>query len=194
MQAAGGASLADVTSGTTGARHRSAVSILIATGVLTLVADAISKALVVAHLTDRSPIVLLGGIVRLTETRNPGAAFSMGTGITVVFTAVAVAVVVVIVRTARTLTSRAWAISLGLLLGGALGNLADRLLRSPGFMRGEVVDWIQVPHFAVFNLADSAITIGGALAVLLSVRGVAMATDGTARSADPVADEASDHA
>ena len=91
---------------------------------------------------------------------------------TAVFGLVAIAVAVAIVRTARRLRSLTWAITLGLLLGGALGNLGDRIFRSPGFLRGHVVDWIELPHWPVFNLADSAICVGGALAVFLSWRGI----------------------
>jgi signal peptidase II len=91
---------------------------------------------------------------------------------TIVFTAIAAAVIVYILRAARTLRSLPWAITLGLLLGGATGNLADRIFRSPGLFRGDVVDWIQWPHWPVFNLADSAIVCGGVLAVLLALRGI----------------------
>ena len=87
---------------------------------------------------------------------------------------------IVIVRTARSLASTGWAVVLGLLLGGALGNLSDRLFRSPGPLRGHVVDWIELPHWPIFNLADSAIVIGGVLAVLLSVRGIEL--DGSRRT------------
>jgi signal peptidase II len=114
---------------------------------------------------------LLGGLIKLEETRNSGAAFSMGGGATAVFAAVALAVIVVILRTARKLYSGPWAIVLGMLLGGATGNLVDRIVRSPGVFRGGVVDWINLSHFAVFNLADSAITVGGVLAVLLALMG-----------------------
>ncbi len=96
---------------------------------------------------------------------------------TIVFTAIAVGVIVFILRTARRLRSLPWAITLGLLLGGATGNLADRLFRAPGPLRGDVVDWIELPHWPVFNLADSAIVCGGVLAVLLAVLGLRM--DGT---------------
>jgi signal peptidase II len=144
------------------------------TAVLVVAADAVSKAVVVARLSGHPPVHLIGTVLQLVETRNAGAAFSVGTGATVLFTAVAVFVVVVIVRTARRLTSSAWAISLGLLLGGAVGNLLDRLFRSPGPFRGHVVDWIELPHWPVFNLADSAIVIGAALAVLLAARGIAL--------------------
>jgi signal peptidase II len=144
-----------------------------------VVADVVSKAIVVATLSDRAPVHVINHVLTLLVTRNSGAAFSIGTGATVLFTLVAAGVVVVIVRTARSLASRGWAISLGLLLGGALGNLTDRIFRSPGPLRGHVVDWIQLPHWPVFNLADSAIVAGGALAVLLAMRGIEL--DGSRR-------------
>jgi signal peptidase II len=141
---------------------------------LVLAADIASKASVVATLADGRVVRLLGHYLDLTNTRNSGAAFSVGPGATVLFSAVAVVVVAVILRTAKRLRSVGWAICLGLLLGGALGNLVDRLFRSPAPFRGEVIDWIQVPHWPVFNLADSAIVIGGCIAVLLSTRGVSL--------------------
>ena len=137
-----------------------------------LALDVVSKLVVVAELSDRPPVELLGGVVQLTETRNPGAAFSIGTSATWVFTVVAAVVVVAILVASRRVRSLRWALTLGLLLGGALGNLTDRVFRSPGFLRGHVVDWIDVGWWPVFNLADSAIVAGGALAVLLSLRGI----------------------
>ena len=113
-------------------------------------------------------------------SRNPGAAFSFAEGATLLFTAVAIAVVVVIVRVSRRLASTGWALSLGLLLGGATGNLVDRLLRTPGPGRGAVVDFIDFQVFPSFNVADSAIVVGGMLAVLLSFRGIEV--DGTRSS------------
>src|SRR4051794_23173886 len=169
MQAARGAAVA--ASATTPPRPRR-TALLLATASVVLLADAVSKVLVVANLRPGERVRVLGHWLQLTETRNAGAAFSVGTSATVLFTAVAVVVVVVIAREARRLTSGGWALTLGLLLGGALGNLADRLLRSPGPLRGHVVDWIELPHWPVFNLADSAIVIGGCLAVLLASRGV----------------------
>jgi len=142
-----------------------------------LAADAISKAVVVAQLSHHLPIRLLGGLLTLRLIRNSGAAFSLGTSLTLVFTAIAVGVIIFILRTARRLRSLPWAITLGLLLGGATGNLGDRIFRAPGPFRGDVVDWIQLPHWPVFNLADSAIVCGGVLAVLLAVRGLRL--DGT---------------
>ena len=146
--------------------------------VFVLAADIITKALVVAHLRPDQPVHLLGNVLMLWLTRNPGAAFSVGTGETVVFTVIAFGVVVYIARTARRLYSLGWAIALGLLLGGAMGNLGDRIFRAPGLFRGDVVDWIAVTrYYPIFNLADSAIVCGGILTVLLAMRGYHL--DGT---------------
>jgi signal peptidase II len=127
---------------------------------------------VVHSLEHHDPINVIGHAVRFDAIRNAGAAFSIGQGMTIVFTVIAAGVIVVIVRLSRRLYSLPWAIALGLLLGGAFGNLTDRALRSPGSFKGRVVDFISVEHFAVFNLADSAICCGGVLIVLLSFRGV----------------------
>jgi signal peptidase II len=151
--------------------------VLVAVALAALTADIVSKSVVVATLQDEEPIRLLGGLLTLRETRNSGAAFSIGTGYTIIFTLIAIGVVVAILRTARHLRSVPWAICLGLLLGGACGNLIDRMLREPAPLKGHVVDWIQVPDFPVFNLADSAIVCGGILAVLLAARGLQV--DGT---------------
>jgi signal peptidase II len=157
--------------------------LLLVSAAVVLVADIVSKVAVVATVTPGERIHVLGDLLQLTETRNGGAAFSVGTGSTVLFTAVAFAVVVVIVRQARRLHSAAWAMTLGLLLGGALGNLVDRVFRAPAPLRGHVVDWIQLPHWPVFNVADSAIVVGGFLAVLLATRGVPV--DGRSDEAAP---------
>jgi signal peptidase II len=159
------------------------VGVLVAVAAVALALDVISKALVVALLSDREPIELLGGLLTLRVLRNSGAAFNIGNGMTLVFTLIATGVVVAILRYARRLRSVPWAVTLGLLLGGALGNLADRMLRSPGPFRGHVVDWIELPHWPVFNLADSAIVCGGVLAVLLASRGLQV--DGTVHGDEP---------
>jgi len=114
----------------------------------------------------------IGPLLWLTFARNPGAAFSIGTGMTWIFGLLAVAIIVVIWRTSRRLASVWWAVALGLLLGGAVGNLIDRLFRTPGRFQGHVVDFITVPHFAVFNLADAAITCAAILMVVLVIFGV----------------------
>ncbi|MFI1091349.1 signal peptidase II [Streptomyces sp. NPDC020917] len=148
------------------------VPVLIAVAALAYLLDVLSKLWVVHSLEHRDPIRLLGHYLQLDATRNAGAAFGMGQGMTIVFTLIAVGVIAVIVRLSRRLYSTPWAIALGLLLGGAFGNLTDRVFRAPGGFQGRVVDFIAPEHFAIFNLADSAICCGGALIVLLSFRGV----------------------
>lgn len=155
---------------------RRTVGGLVLTAVLVLAADAISKAIVVAQLSDRPPVRLLAGLVYLVESRNSGAAFGLATGMTVVLSVVAIAVVVVIARVATRLRSRPWAIGLGLILGGALGNLADRIFRSPAPFRGAVVDWISLfgptgHPWPIFNIADSCLVVGVCLVVLLELIG-----------------------
>jgi len=149
--------------------------LLAVTAVTLLLADLATKMIAVGQLTGR-PVRILGGLIYLTEARNSGAAFSFAEGATVLFTAVAAVVITVIVRTAPRLRSAPWAVCLGLILGGAAGNLVDRLFRSPAPLRGAVVDWISLldPHgdvWPIFNLADSGIVVGGVLAVLLATMG-----------------------
>ncbi|MEV4187251.1 signal peptidase II [Streptosporangium canum] len=147
--------------------------------------DLITKTVVLRTLEGREPFVVIPGLLQFRVIFNSGAAFSIGTGMTIVFTFVAAGVVIAILRTARHLRSLPWAVTLGLMLGGALGNLTDRLLRWPsGFGRpspfqGHVVDFIETfpGHFPVWNVADSAIVCGGILAVLLAWRGYQI--DGT---------------
>lgn len=152
--------------------------LLLALAGLAYALDLGSKFLVVSRLENQRSIDVIGGVLTLQVMRNPGAAFSMGQAFTVVFTAIALAVVVIVVRVSRKLHSLPWAVALGLLLGGALGNLTDRTFRAPGVFRGHVVDFISVEHFAVFNLADSAIVCGGVLMVFLSFLGISL--DGAA--------------
>ncbi|MFF7354792.1 MULTISPECIES: signal peptidase II [Streptomyces] len=148
------------------------IALLFAVAAFAYALDLISKMLVVAKLEGHAPIKLIGDWLELNAIRNPGAAFGVGAAFTIIFTLIAAAVIVVIVRLARKLYSYPWAIALGLLLGGALGNLTDRIFRSPGVFEGKVVDFIAPKGFAVFNLADSAIVCGGILIVLLSFRGL----------------------
>ena len=171
------------------ARRR--VGILFAVAALVYVLDVVTKLLVVSHLTPDQPVRVIGSLLQLTYTRNSGAAFSIGWGYTAIFSLIAIGVVFVILRLARNLYSGPWAIALGLLLGGAAGNLTDRIARAPGPFRGWVVDFVQLPHFAIFNLADAAITCGGVLMVLLAFRGLHPdGTDERAAAAERAAAEA----
>lgn len=129
--------------------------------------DQLTKAWVVAALAD-GPQSIVGDTVELRLSRNPGGAFSLLTGFTPLLAVLAVIVAVVLVRVAQRMTDPVMVVALSLVLGGAVGNLLDRIFRSPGFLRGEVVDFVSIGAFPSFNVADSAITIG---AVLLLVWG-----------------------
>jgi signal peptidase II len=160
-----------------GVARRPRTRLLLAIAAVVLAVDVVTKLIVVATIAQGQDIRVLGGLVYLTHYRNTGAAFSFAEGATVLFSLVAVVVAVVIVRTARRLYSTGWAVTLGLVLGGAVGNLIDRIFRSPGFLKGGVVDFISVfapdAHaFPVFNLADSAIVCGGILGALMALRGI----------------------
>jgi signal peptidase II len=155
---------------------RAAVVVLGVSAVLAVGLDQWVKWLSTENLTEGEPVRILGGLVYLSLLRNSGAAFSMGSSYTWVFPVITLAVIGWIVFMATRLRSVPWAVSLGLVLGGALGNLGDRLFRAPGPFQGHVVDMISLfaPYaekFAVFNIADSCLTVGVALAVLLELTG-----------------------
>ena len=118
------------------------------------------------------PKQILGSFLQLTLVKNPGAAFGFATGLTLLYSILAVLVVATIVYFARAISSGGWQLTAGLLLGGVMGNLADRAFREPAFFRGHVIDWIELPNWPVFNLADSAIVIAAAIAFVLSVKNV----------------------
>ena len=158
-------------------RRRTLFLALAAIAVVTYVADQVSKAWAVRTLTDEPPRSLIGTVLQLDLIRNPGAAFSVGTGSTWVLTLIAVVVLVVIVRTSRRLGSTGWAWALGLLLGGALGNLTDRIVREPGLGQGHVVDFINYNGWFIGNVADIAIVSAAVLIGLLAVTG--RGVDGT---------------
>lgn len=146
---------------------------MLATVALTVIAlDLVTKIVMVATLADGERIQLVDGLVSLVLVRNPGAAFSLATGMTWVLTLVALLVVAGIVRYARRLRSPGWAFALGLVLGGAVGNLVDRFFRGPGPLEGHVVDFVSVGWWPVFNVADSSICVGGAVLVVLALRGI----------------------
>lgn len=141
------------------------------------VADQLTKAWAAANLQPDQPRELIGSVLQLNLTRNSGAAFSIATGATWILTLIACSVVVFVVITARRLGSRGWAMALGLLLAGSLGNLTDRMFRAPGPGQGQVVDFLQLPHYPIFNIADSAIVSAAVLIVVMAFRGIGI--DGT---------------
>ena len=133
--------------------------------------DQVSKHLAVSRLTGRAPVEVVGSLLELRLLRNAGAAFSTGTSWTPVITVVAIVAAGVVVWFALRVRHRGWAVALGLLLAGIVGNLTDRMLRSPGPFRGHVVDFLALPHWPVFNVADVCIDVAGALIVVLLLRG-----------------------
>lgn len=134
--------------------------------------DLATKVAAVAYLDPSDPPVLLGGLLRLQLVRNPGAAFSLGSNLTVVLSIVAIlAFIGVAGYAAPRVRTRTQAVIVGLMLAGIAGNLTDRLFRAPGPLRGHVVDMFQFPHFAIFNVADVFITAAAGLIILIALRG-----------------------
>ena len=133
--------------------------------------DFVTKTWALSSLSSQ-PRKIIGTFLQFTLLKNSGAAFSFATGFTIFFSLLAVAVVAATSYYAPRITSQGWAIAIGLLLGGVLGNLTDRIFRSPGFLSGHVIDWIQIPHWPVFNLADSAISIAALIALILSAKNI----------------------
>ncbi|MFI6478068.1 signal peptidase II [Nonomuraea sp. NPDC050663] len=190
LQAEGGApvepaSEAEAPAPVAGARRKLVVLLAcLALGIYA--ADLITKTIVLRTLPEYGPpTVIIPEVLQFRLIFNSGAAFSIGTGMTIIFTIIAASVVVAIIRTARKLRSLPWAICLGMLLGGALGNLTDRLFRHPGGLQGHVVDFIEIfpghwpiiENFPIWNIADASIVCGGILAVILAWRGYQI--DGT---------------
>ncbi|MFT4164520.1 MAG: signal peptidase II [Microlunatus sp.] len=144
--------------------------VFVLVGLVGVLLDQLVKVLAVRNLDPQDPPVLLGGLVTLRLIRNPGAAFSLGENFTIVFALLAVAVLVfILARLAPRIDHPGWAVALGLLVAGVAGNLLDRLVREPGFLYGHVVDFIQLPHFAIFNIADMCITSAAVLIMFLAV-------------------------
>ncbi len=186
MQTARGASLSHTDSASATSR-RAGVVVLLTLAVVVWAIDQITKWLAVDQLPAGQPVSLVGEFLQLRLVRNPGAAFGLAEGMTVVFTAVAVVVIVVVLRLAPRLGSLRWSAALGLLLGGATGNLTDRLLRQPAPFRGHVVDFLELPHWPVFNVADMAIVSAAALLAGLSLAGRRL--DGTRENVSRATEE-----
>jgi signal peptidase II len=142
------------------------------TALVVILFDLATKAWAVARLENQSDIKVIGEFLKFSFVRNPGAAFSFGTGVTWVFTLIAIAVTIAILLISKNVTNKPWAIALGGLLGGAVGNLIDRIFRSPEMFHGHVVDFISVPNYPMFNISDSAVVLSAIAMVILSMRGV----------------------
>ncbi|MFA6300233.1 MAG: signal peptidase II [Nocardioides sp.] len=182
MQAARGTSLSDDATpdqapATDPAARRRLWFRFAAVALVVYAVDIATKVLAVAKLTDRDDIPLVGDLLVLHLTRNPGAAFSTGTQFTEVLSCIAIVAVVVVLWLSRRIGTAAWAVGLGLLLAGVAGNLTDRLLREPGPLRGHVIDFLMLPNWPVFNIADMAINAAAALILIQAFRGVHI--DGT---------------
>jgi len=181
MQAARGTSLSHDDSSLTESGHRPSLVlvrvILVAVFASLYAADQLTKWLAVDRLTGQPDHELVGDLLVLHLTRNAGAAFSTGTGYTELFSCLAIVAVLVVLWLSRRIRSVAWAVAFGLLLAGIAGNLTDRLLREPGPLRGHVVDFLMLPSWPVFNVADIAINVAAALILVQVFRGVRL--DGT---------------
>lgn len=134
--------------------------------------DLLTKVLAVRHLTPYEPVDVIGKLLRLDLVRNPGAAFSTGTSYTALLSVIAVIAAAVVIRFGRRLGDRTWAVALGLLLAGVCGNLTDRIFREPGVLRGHVVDFLALPHWPVFNVADMLIDAAVVLIIVQTWRGI----------------------
>ncbi|MGB3335440.1 MAG: signal peptidase II [Mycobacterium sp.] len=162
------------------------LGLLLSVASVVLMADVVTKVLAVKMLTPGQPVPIIGDTVTWTLVRNSGAAFSMATSYTWVLTLIASSVVLGIIWMSRRLVSPWWAVGLGMILGGALGNLVDRFFRAPGHLQGHVVDFLSIGWWPVFNVADPAVVGGAILLVALSVFGFDFDVVGRRRADDDV--------
>ncbi|MEU4289551.1 signal peptidase II [Kribbella sp. NPDC026596] len=146
-------------------------------GLLILFLDQLTKALALQHLTPGEPVNVIGSLLKFNLIRNSGAAFSLGSGYTPYISAVQITVAIGVIYLSRKLGSAGWAVAFGLLFGGAVGNIIDRVFREPSPFHGHVVDFLQTPHWAIFNIADMAVTSAAILLVIQTLRGIKL--DGT---------------
>jgi signal peptidase II len=165
---------------------RRRLRLLLSVAAVVLALDIITKVVAVKLLTPGQPVSIIGDTVTWTLVRNSGAAFSMATGYTWMLTLIATGVVVGIFWMGRRLVSPWWAIGLGMILGGATGNLVDRFFRSPGPLQGHVVDFLSIGWWPVFNVADPSVVGGAILLVTLSAMGYDFDTVGRRKANDAV--------
>jgi signal peptidase II len=173
MQAARGTSLSpDSAEASPAIDRRRCVALFALVAALLYVIDQVTKYLAVEHLTGQPDKPLLGDLLQLHLTRNPGAAFSTGTAFTEALTGIAIVAVGVVLWLSRRLGSRAWAVAMGLLLAGVGGNLTDRMLREPGPFRGHVIDFLMLPNWPIFNVADMCINAAAGVILVQAFRGI----------------------
>lgn len=153
------------------ARVRLAITIFLIAGL-----DQLTKSVALASLGSEKRKVF-GNFLALHLVFNSGAAFSIAPSRTTLLTAFSMAVAVLIIFRAKDFDNRIWLLAAGLVVGGITGNLIDRIMRAPGALAGSVVDWIELPHWPTFNLADSSIVIGALLAAVLIWREIPSRTD-----------------
>lgn len=146
------------------------------TALIIFALDYVTKTLAIEYLSSQ-PKQIIGSFLQLKLVFNSGAAFSIASSGTIFLSSFAMIVAASIFYYARKVTSTSWAIALGLALGGIFGNLSDRIFRQPGALQGEVVDWIQLPNWPVFNIADMAVVSAAVLVALLSWRNVPFSTN-----------------
>lgn len=155
-------------------------ALVVLAAVVVLVVDQLSKIWAVARLEGQPSIEIIGDTFQLSFVRNPGAAFSLGSGSTMFVSIIALVIVVVLMFRARNLRSVGWAIAIGGMIGGAVGNLVDRVLRDPGGLSGHVVDFLALSFWPVFNVADMAVVGSALLMIVLAFMGIDF--DGTRES------------
>ena len=177
MQAARGTSVT-----TYGPRRPRLLLLFAAVALAAYAVDQVTKVLAVEKLEGQDDVHLVGDLLQLHFTRNPGAAFSLGTEFTPVLSVVAIAAACAVLWFVRRVGSLGWACALGFLLAGITGNLTDRLLRAPDVLHGHVVDFLQLPHWPIFNVADVCINIAAGLILILAFRGIRL--DGTREGDD----------
>ncbi|MCX5206335.1 signal peptidase II [Streptomyces sp. NBC_00237] len=165
------------------ARSRGRFGLIAVMAAIPLAVDLATKQMALAHFSPADPVSTLGGLLKFTLISNSGAAFSLGEGTTWLFTAAKIIVITGMLWVARRVRVPLWGVVFGLLVGGAAGNLVDRVFRPPSPMQGAVIDWIQLPYWPVFNIADMSVVCGGILAVVAVFRGITL--DGS-----PVPDKA----
>ena len=184
VQAARGAPLTPEATAARPSPRRVSVLVLAGAAIVLYTVDQVSKVWAVASLTGEPDRPLVGELLQLHLTRNPGAAFSTGTRYTEIFTVVAILAVLVVLWLARRVGDRLWALALGILLAGVAGNLTDRLVREPGPLRGHVIDFLMLPHWPIFNVADMCINVAAALILVQAFRGVRLDGSRVADRAD----------